>query len=45
VKIASLSAWGSDNTAARDIDRDAFWAWLIPPQIAQAEIARDHSGI
>jgi hypothetical protein len=45
VKIVSLSAWGSDNTAARDIDRDAFWAWLIPPQIAQAEIARDHSGI
>jgi len=45
VKIVSLSAWGSDNTAARDIDRDAFWAWLIPPQVAQAEIARDRSGI
>jgi hypothetical protein len=45
VKIVSLSAWGSDNTAARDIDRDAFWAWLIPPQVAQAEMARDRSGI
>jgi hypothetical protein len=45
VKIVSLSAWGSDNTAAKNIDRDAFWAWLIPPQIAQAEMARDRSGI
>jgi hypothetical protein len=45
VKIVSLSAWGSDTTAARDIDRDAFWAWLIPPQVAQAEISRDRSGI
>src|SRR5215471_11810480 len=39
VKIVSLSAWGSGNTAARDIERDAFWAWLIPPQTAQAELA------
>lgn len=45
VKIASLSAWGSDNTAARNIDRDAFWAWLVPPQVAQGEMARDRSGI
>jgi hypothetical protein len=45
VKIVSLSAWGSGNTAARDIDRDAFWAWLIPPQIAQSEMAHDRSGI
>jgi Protein of unknown function (DUF2846) len=45
VKIVSSSAWGSDNTAARDIDRNAFWGWLIPPQVAQAEIARDRRGI
>jgi len=45
VKIVSLSAWGSDNTAAKNIDRDAFWAWLIPPQVAQAEITRDRNGI
>jgi hypothetical protein len=45
VKIVSSSAWGSDNTAAKNIDRDAFWAWVIPPQIAQAEISRDRSGI
>jgi len=25
--------------------RDAFYAWLIPPEIAQAEIARDRTGI
>jgi len=38
VKIVSLSAWGSGNTAAKNIDRDAFWAWVIPPQVAQGEI-------
>jgi hypothetical protein len=45
VKIVSLSAWGSDDTAAKNIDRDAFWAWPIPPQVAQAEMARNASGI
>lgn len=45
VKIVSLSAWGSDNTAAKNIDRDAFWAQLISPQVAQAEMARNPSGI
>jgi Protein of unknown function (DUF2846) len=45
VKIVSLSSWGADNTAARNIQRDAFWAWLVPPQVAEAEITRDRSGI
>jgi hypothetical protein len=45
VKIVSLQSWGSNDTASRNIARDAFWAWLIPPQIAQAEITRDRSGI
>jgi len=45
VKIVSLSAWGSGNTASRDIARDAFWAQPIPPQIAQAEMARARGGV
>jgi hypothetical protein len=42
VKIVSLDSWGADTTAAKNIARDAFWAWLIPPAVAQAEIARAH---
>jgi uncharacterized protein DUF2846 len=45
VKIVSLRSWGGNDTASRNIARDAFWAWLIPPQVAAAEIARDRSGI
>jgi hypothetical protein len=45
VKIVSLVSWGSNNTGSRIIARDAFWAWLIPPQVAQVEIARGRSGI
>jgi hypothetical protein len=45
VKILSLASWGSDNTAARNIQRDAFYAWVIPPAVAQAEIASDRNGI
>ncbi|HXC91925.1 MAG TPA: DUF2846 domain-containing protein [Stellaceae bacterium] len=45
VKIVSLVSWGSDNTAAKNIQRDAFYAWIIPPQIAQGEIAAGRSGI
>ncbi len=45
LKIVSSTAWGSDNTAAKNIARDAFYVWLIPPTVAQAEIARDRSGI
>jgi Protein of unknown function (DUF2846) len=45
VKILSLTSWASSVSVSRDIQRDAFYAWLIPPQVAQAEIARDRSGI
>lgn len=45
VKIVSLSSWGSDNSAAKNFQRDAFWAWLIPPEVAQAEMARDRGSI
>jgi Protein of unknown function (DUF2846) len=45
VKIVSLTSWGSEDTGSRKIARDAFWAWVIPPQVAQAEIALDRSGI
>lgn len=46
VKIVSLRAWelgvGGDES---NFDRDTFYAWLIPPELAQAEIARDRAGI
>jgi hypothetical protein len=45
VKIVSLVAWCSDDSASRNFQRDAFYAWLIPPEVAQAEMARDHSSI
>jgi len=45
VKIVSSVSWGSDNTAAKNIERDAFYAWVIPPKAAQAEIAGGRSGI
>ena len=46
VKIVSLRAWelgvGGDES---NFDRDTFYAWLIPAEAAQAEIARDRAGI
>jgi Protein of unknown function (DUF2846) len=45
VKIVSLVAWGSDDNASKNIQRDAFYAWLIRPEAAQAEMARDRSSI
>lgn len=45
IKIVSLVSWGSDNTAAKNIERDAFYAWVIPPTVAQVEIASNRSGI
>jgi hypothetical protein len=46
VKIVSLRAWelgvGGDES---NFDRDTFYAWLIPAEVAQAEIARDRAGI
>jgi Protein of unknown function (DUF2846) len=38
VKILSLRNWDG---ACRHCSRDTFYAWLILPEIAQSEIARD----
>ena len=45
VKILDSTSWALGVSGSRDFQRDAFYAWLIPPQIAQAEIARDRSGM
>jgi Protein of unknown function (DUF2846) len=45
IKIIDLASWASSVSVSKNFQRDAFWAWLIPPQVAQAEIARDRSGI
>jgi hypothetical protein len=42
VKIVSLRNWDG---ACRHCARDTFYAWLIPPEVAQLEIARDRRGI
>jgi hypothetical protein len=42
VKILSSQSWDG---ACRNCVRDTFYAWLIPQEVAQAEIARGHSGI
>lgn len=42
IKILSSQSWDG---ACRDCVRDTFYAWLIPPNTAQVEIARDRSGI
>lgn len=45
VKILSLDSWAVSVSASKNIARDAFYAWVIPPEAARAEIARDRSGI
>jgi Protein of unknown function (DUF2846) len=45
IKVVDLTSWATSVSVSRNFQRDAFWAWLIPPQIAQAEIARDRNGI
>jgi hypothetical protein len=42
VKILSSQSWDG---ACRDCVRDTFYAWVIPPQIAEGEIARVRSSI
>ena len=42
VKILSSQSWDG---ACRNCVRDTFYAWLIPQEVAQAEIARGRSGI
>jgi hypothetical protein len=44
-KIVSLGSWGVSVSGSKNMARDTFYAWLIPPQVAQAEIARDRTGI
>ena len=45
IKIVSLESWGVSVSGSRTFRRDTFYAWLIPPEVAQVEIARDRSGI
>jgi Protein of unknown function (DUF2846) len=45
VKIVSLGSWGVSVSGSKNMARDTFYAWLIQPQVAQAEIARDRTGI
>jgi Protein of unknown function (DUF2846) len=42
VKILSSQSWDG---ACRDCVRDTFYAWLIPPPVAQSEIARTRASI
>src|SRR5215469_10840361 len=42
VKILSSQSWDG---ACRDCVRDTFYAWVIPPLIAEGEIARVRSSI
>ena len=42
IKILSSESWDG---ACRNCVRDTFYAWLIPQEVAQAEIARGRSGI
>ena len=39
IKILDLTSWATSVSASRIIQRDSFYAWLIPPEVAQAEIA------
>ena len=45
VKVVSLESWGASVSSCKNCARDAFYAWLIPPEVAQVEIARDRNGI
>ena len=45
VKIVSLESWGVSVSGSKNFERDAFYAWLISPEVAQAEIARERGGI
>lgn len=45
VKIVSLESWGVSVSGSKNFERDTFYAWLIPQEVAQVEIARNRSGI
>jgi hypothetical protein len=44
VKIVSLRNWvvggGGSENGSGDFARDTFYVWLIPPEVARAEVAR-----
>src|SRR6266446_7907143 len=46
VKIVSLRSWissgggGGDGGGGSEMARDTFYVWLIPPEIARADVAR-----
>jgi hypothetical protein len=42
---SSLDSWGVSVSGSKNIARGGFDAWVIPPEVAQPEIARDRSGI
>jgi hypothetical protein len=33
-KIVSLESWGVSVSGSKNIERDAFYAWLISPEVA-----------
>jgi hypothetical protein len=45
IKVVDLTSWAVSVSAAKNFQRDAFWAWLVPAQAAQREIAFDRNGI
>jgi hypothetical protein len=45
LKIVSSAAWGSEDTGGKNIERNAFWVWVIRPTVARAEIANLPQGI
>jgi len=45
VKILDLTSWASSVSVSKNFQRDSFYTRLIPPQVAQVEIARDRGGI
>jgi hypothetical protein len=42
-KIASLRSWEEGGDVAV-FERDTFYIWLMPPEVAKAGIARNLSG-
>jgi hypothetical protein len=45
IKVVDSTSWAISVSGSKNFQRDAFFARLIPPQIAQAEIAADRSGL
>jgi Protein of unknown function (DUF2846) len=45
VRIVSLESSGVSVSGSKKFARDTLYSWLIPPYVAQVEIARNRSGI